>query len=249
MKIFGLLGRSLSHSFSRDYFLKKWKDAGEESLYDYQNLELTDIRKLPEMIQSMPDLCGFNVTIPYKEAILPYCTLLSEGVRQIGAANTILVHRKGNSFELEGFNTDIDGFKLSLLEYALPAPRKAMILGTGGASRAVQFVLNSLSFEILLVSRNPHKGISYHQLNERAIQEHTLIINTTPLGMYPDVLAYPDIPYQYLQPAHRLIDLIYNPTLTIFLKKGEAAGSITQNGMKMLVGQAESAWKLFLNLE
>lgn len=246
---FGLIGQKLGHSFSRTYFTNKWEREGVSNSYTYLNFELNDLSTLNDLIQTHRYLQAFNVTIPFKEAILPFCSRLSNDVQQIGAANTILIHRHENEYELEAYNTDVIGFRASLPAYPLPELKRAMILGTGGSSKAVQFVLNSQGFETLQVSRQPEKGLPYHLINKKIIDDYTLIINTTPLGMYPNTDDCPDIPYHYLSAQHRLIDLIYNPEKTRFLMEGEKQGAIIQNGLQMLIEQAEAAWKLFVNLE
>ncbi len=241
MTVFGLIGFPLSHSFSKKYFSEKFI---RENISDcrYELFPLSDISNFPDLWENNPDLSGVNVTIPYKEKVIPFLDSASDIVIKTGACNCI---KKINGL-LRGFNTDVIGFEKVLLQKLKPNHRSALILGTGGASKAVQYVLEKNGINYLLVSRDPQKNqISYTGLNQELMQAHNLIINTTPVGMYPDVDASPDIPYEYITADHFLFDLIYNPAKTLFLQKGEARGGIIQNGEGMLVIQAEESWHIW----
>ncbi len=246
MKTFGLIGRNLSHSFSKSYFSKKWKIANCSHQYNYENFELSCLSELKKLITAHPDLQGFNVTIPYKEKILAHCSELSQEVKTIGAANTICIRRSGSDFFLSAHNTDVTGFAAYIEELA-SIPEQALILGTGGASKAVQWVLNQYGIGYRIVSRNKYGPdiLQYENLNEEFIASHDLIINTTPLGMYPKKDEMPAIPYSGISAKHTLIDLIYNPSETLFLEQAKKRGARYFNGELMLITQAEEAWKIF----
>lgn len=240
MRLFGLIGYPLSHSFSKKYFTKKFE---KENLSDcvYENFPIPTIDRLREVLLK-PGLEGFNITIPYKEQVLSYLNEMTEIVRKIRACNCVRILNG----KLHGYNTDVIGFENSLNKKLKPSHSKALILGTGGSARAVQFVLNNLGIPFKSVSRKPSaKSLSYEQLTVEVIRNHNLIINTTPLGMFPNVIQAPPIPYHVLTPEHFLFDLLYNPEKTLFLKKGEERGAIIQNGYEMLVLQAEENWKIW----
>jgi shikimate dehydrogenase len=244
MRRFGLIGRKLSHSFSAKYFAEKFE---RESLSDecrYDLFEMEDISCVEEFIASTEGLVGFNVTIPYKQQIIPYLTSLSDEARNIGAVNCVKLLSDGSRI---GYNTDVDGVRVSLdkllgadeIEYAL-------VLGTGGASQAVQYVLAERGISFSLVSRDATKGnIVYDDLTPEIIATNRLIINTTPVGMYPHNEQAPDIPYEGLTSNHYLFDLVYNPERTLFLERGAIRGAHTLSGLDMLYAQAESAWKIW----
>ncbi len=241
MKVFGLIGFPLSHSFSKKYFTEKFI---RENISDcrYELFPLKDISAFPNLWKNNPDLMGVNVTIPYKEKVIPFLDSASDVVIKTGACNCI---KKMNGV-LKGFNTDVIGFEKVLLQNLKPNHRAALILGTGGAAKAVEYVLEKNGINYLLVSRNPKTDqISYTDLDLELIRAHPLIINTTPVGMYPDIAASPDIPYEYITENHFLFDLIYNPAKTLFLQKGESQGAFIQNGEGMLVIQAEESWKIW----
>ena len=241
MLLFGLIGNPLTHSFSKNYFTEKFKKEGIEDCR-YENFQLTDINQLPTIIADNPDLRGFNVTIPYKESILSFLAESSELVKQIRACNCVKIAQG----KLIGYNTDIAGFEKSLLNKLDRSHQNALILGTGGAAKAVEFVLRKLAIRYRHVSRYPSaKNLSYEQLTAHVIEKNTLIINTTPLGMYPRVAEAPPLPYHFLTKTHFLFDLIYNPAKTLFLKKGEERGATIQNGYDMLVNQAEESWRIW----
>jgi shikimate dehydrogenase len=246
MNRFGLIGYPLSHSFSKKYFTERFQ---RERIADtsYENFPIASIEELPLLIEKYPDLKGLNVTIPYKEAVIPFLSSRHEVVKAIAACNCIKI----TNGRLTGFNTDVTGFERSLKKYLLPHHKKALILGTGGAAKAVAYVLTQLQMEWMYVSRNPQPTvqphISYQLLTDEQVASHLLIINTTPLGMYPDVDKAPAINYDQLTAQHYLFDLTYNPEKTLFLKKGEAKGACIQNGYEMLVIQAEESWNIWNN--
>lgn len=240
-KLYGLIGKNISYSFSKSYFKKKFLN---EKLIgnSYVNFDLQKIEEVNSILKKYSNLKGLNVTIPYKEAILPFLDELSDDAFKIGAVNTIKVTKNG----LTGYNTDHYGFKKSLLSHINNTHKKALILGTGGASKAIAFVLNELNISYKFVSRKPTKhSLSYQSLTEQIIAEYTLIINCTPLGTFPDIEEKPSIPYQYLTSEHLLYDLIYNPEETSFLKSGKQRGAKICNGLPMLEFQAEKAWSIW----
>lgn len=241
MKEYGLIGRTLGHSFSERYFTQKFVDEGLDCTF--KNFELTSIEELKNMLVENPYLEGFSVTIPYKKEIIPYLDELSYEASNIGAVNCVKV----SNGKLKGYNTDIIGFKESLLSFLNGVlPEKALVLGTGGASLAIQYVLAELGIEYQLVSRDATKGnYTYDNIGCETVFEHHLIVNTTPIGMYPNVDAAPKIPYAYVTPSHYLFDLIYNPQLTQFLDYGEQRGAQICDGTQMLKLQADAAWKIW----
>lgn len=245
-KILGLIGYPLTHSFSAKYFAEKFE---KESIvgFEYQNFEIPTIDDFMEVIKNNPDLKGLNVTIPYKEQVIPFLDELDEEAREIGAVNTIKIIRENGTVKLKGYNTDIYGFRETLKPLLQQHQYKALILGTGGAAKAVEYVLKKIGLDILYVSRSPEseKEIAYSDLNEFAVQDFSVIVNSTPLGMYPKVDVCPEIPYQYLTDKNLLYDLIYNPAETLFMKKGKGKGANTQNGLGMLKLQAEKAWEIW----
>ncbi len=241
MRQFGLIGYPLSHSFSKKYFTEKF---AAEGLVDcvYENYSIPSINELENVLSKNPLLEGFNITIPYKEQVIAYLSEKSDVVKQIGACNCVSI--KNGS--LKGYNTDVTGFELSLKEKLKSSHKKGLILGTGGAAKAVEYVLQKLNIGHKYVSRSPVAGnLSYTDLTEDIIAEYTLIINTTPLGMYPNIQEMPPIPYHSLTANHYLFDLVYNPAKTVFLQKGEERGAAIKNGEDMLVIQAEESWKIW----
>ncbi len=237
-RLYGLIGRSLSHSFSKEYFEEKFRKEGIEDAR-YVLFPLDSIEEFSGLIEAHQELRGLNVTIPYKSAVIPYLSELDRVGREIGAVNAIKVDNA-----LIGTNTDAAGFRRSLVPLLKPHQEKALILGTGGASRAVSFVLRELGIPYLFVSRDP-KGqevVGYDALDAFTIETHPLIINTTPLGMAPNEKERPPIPYEYITGSHLLYDLIYNPGITPFLEQGKAQGAMIKNGLEMLHLQAEAAW-------
>lgn len=246
IRVYGLIGETLSHSFSQHYFEKKFQ---EEGLTDakYENFALSSLDGLLEIITRNPLLIGLNVTIPYKKQVIPYLETLDEVSGKIGAVNTIKILRSGQTMHLAGYNTDVFGFRETLVPFLKAKHNKALVLGTGGASEAVRYVLNELGIEANFVSRNPGKEneIAYDYLNREIVRNHRIIINTTPVGMYPHINLYPDIDYSGLTKDHLLYDLIYNPETTQFLERGKGAGSTIINGKKMLELQAEKSWEIW----
>jgi shikimate dehydrogenase len=244
MRTFGLIGRSLSHSFSQTYFTQKFYRLGLEDCR-YELFELASPRELPVLLAQHPDLAGLNVTIPYKEEVWPYLTDVASSAALVGAVNVIELRADGT---LIGHNTDYVGFRESLRPFYLDRgpETRALVLGTGGAAKAVGVALRELGIPYWLVSRDalgPH--LTYAELTPAVLAAHPLVINTTPLGTYPDVDACPPLPYAALTPAHYLYDLVYNPRETLFLQKGREAGAHTKNGFDMLERQAEAAWDIW----
>lgn len=245
MKKFGIIGYPLGHSFSPGYFNEKFANEGIDAHYD--KYELPVITDLQAIIDYTPDLCGFNVTIPYKEKVMSYLDNVSPEARAIGAVNVVKVTRKdGNQPYLEGYNSDVIGFMRSIQPLLDKHHKKALILGTGGASKAVNYGLHQFGLETILVSRSQKdKTIQYQQITPELLNEYTVIVNCTPCGMAPHFNECPDIPYEALSKQHLLYDLIYNPDETLFLKKGKAQGALTKNGLEMLLLQAEAGWEIW----
>lgn len=246
MRKFGLIGYPLSHSFSQKYFTEKFIKENIQNC-SYQNFPIPNIKEIASILLAQPELCGLNVTIPYKEQIIPFLHFKNDVVEQTGACNCIKIIDK----KLHGYNTDVIGFEISLKEKLLANHKHALILGTGGASKAVEYVMKKLGIDYKFVSRKSigANTINYEDVNENVINSHTLIINTSPVGMFPNVDAYPEIPYQGLTSAHYLYDLVYNPEKTAFLKKGEEHGAAIKNGHEMLVLQAEESWRIWNSVE
>jgi Shikimate 5-dehydrogenase len=243
MKCYGLIGHPLGHSFSRNYFTQKFIKENIES--QYLEYDIEDISLIRKIVSENEMLCGLNVTIPYKQAVMPYLDSIEEEALEIGAVNTIKIKDQ----KLIGYNTDSDGFMISLKQVLQGnKPDKALILGTGGASKAVAFVLKQCHINANFVSRDTQKGVfTYKDLEKDIIKSNTLIINTTPVGMFPNTDEYPEIPYQYITTNHVIIDLIYNPDETLFLKRCAKQGARTQNGLLMLHSQAEESWRIWNN--
>lgn len=247
-KIYGLLGYPLGHSFSKNYFNDKFAAEGIDA--EYINFEIPSITDLKEVLDDHPELSGLNVTIPYKEQVMPYLDALDPEAEAIGAVNVIKILRSDlvddDDFELIGYNSDVVGFRNSLSPLLTPERKKALILGTGGAAKAVRQGLISLGVEPVYVSRTAREGmLTYDDLTPEVMAEYKVIVNTTPLGMYPKVDACPPIPYEYLTPGHLLYDLIYNPDVTTFMKKGRAHGAEVKNGLEMLLLQAFESWRIW----
>jgi shikimate dehydrogenase len=236
MKKFGLIGRPLSHSFSAGYFKKKFEELNISS--EYKNYELAEIDEVKQLFELGLD--GFNVTIPYKIDILDYLDDLSPDAAAMGAVNC--VKREGDKYI--GYNADWIGFRDSLLELIGESRPPALVLGYGGASKAVIYCLEQLGISYQIISRK-EGHMAYQQLNKDILDEHKLIINTTPLGMHPEVATLPSIPYQYIDGSHYLYDLVYNPPVTAFLQKGQDKGAKIKNGMDMLILQAEKSWAIW----
>ena len=240
----GLIGKTLSHSFSKMYFEEKFRC---ESIpgYTYELFELPDIQQITDFIRQHPDLIGFNVTIPYKQQIIPFLDGLSDEAAEIGAVNTVLIKHIGNQIFTKGFNTDAEGFRQSLNGRKLP--KKALVLGTGGAAAAVTYVLERQGCAYTAVSRDAKRGLPYSALTPETVAAHKLIVNCTPLGTFPSINEKPDIPYEGISGEHFLYDLVYNPAETAFLKEGIRRGAEVRNGLAMLHAQAEVAWKIWQN--
>lgn len=240
MKKFGLIGKNISYSFSRKFFQEKFNQLQIDATYE--NFDLQHIEELKLVLQKNKSLNGLNVTIPYKESILPFLDELSPEAQQIQAVNTIKISNN----QLVGYNTDAFGFMKSLFPILEKQHTHALILGTGGASKAVANALKSMGIEYRFVSRNPQQqNLAYADLDETIIQEHQLIINCTPVGTHPKVKESPALPYQFLESSHLLYDLVYNPPITEFLAKGKIRGCSIYNGKKMLEYQAERAWQIW----
>lgn len=256
MRLYGLIGYPLGHSFSSSYFERKFRAEGINAAY--RNFPLEQLSAFKPLLEMEQGLAGLNVTVPYKQAIIPHLDRLSDVSQVIRAVNTISVHREGAKIETAGDNTDVYGFRRSLTEHLKPHHTSALVLGTGGSSRAVQHVLDRMGIGITLVSRSltaekvspvelagHFRRITYSGLDSRTVRDTKLIINTTPLGMYPNVTACPDIPYTLLTPDHLLFDLVYNPAVTEFLARGKKMGAAVVNGYDMLIFQAEASWKIW----
>ncbi len=244
IKLYGLIGRNIDYSFSKDFFKEKFKKENilNSCYIDFDINKIDDFRKLLKKEK----LSGLNVTIPYKRSIIQFLDEIDDDAKKIGAVNT-LVFKKNR--KITGYNTDCYGFEKALLETTKQKPKGALILGTGGASAAVSYVLNKIKIPFKLVSRKPKLNqIHYEELNNKIIKNNTLIINTTPLGTYPKIENCPNIPYSILNETHYLFDLIYNPKTTLFLKKGSEKGAKIQNGNRMLIYQAEKSWELWNNI-
>jgi len=248
MKEFGLIGKPLTHSFSKKLFTEKFEQ--EQIQATYELFELNSIKEFPELIETHPNLVGLNVTIPFKQEVISYLDEIETSARMVGAVNTIKIVNNKSQKILRGYNTDVDGFNAILCDiFDQKEKPQALILGTGGASRAVQYVLRKNGIGFLLVSRSSskHGQINYHMLTKSIFNKFKLIINTTPLGMSPLVEEMPPIPYQFITNSHVLIDLIYNPAETKFLAMGKAVGAQVCNGIQMFEQQAKEAWEIWSN--
>ncbi|MFR9649699.1 MAG: shikimate dehydrogenase [Rikenellaceae bacterium] len=242
MRKFGLIGRTLKHSFSGEYFAKKFISEGIEGC-SYSLFELADISEVERMISENPELEGFNITIPYKRDIMPYLTALSTEAQSVGAVNCVKIE----GGKLTGHNTDVRGFSNALTSFLDGAkPQRALILGTGGASQAVQYSLGNMGILFDVVSRGRGQAdLTYEDITGEVIARSQLIINSTPLGTFPDVDSAPQLPYELLTSDHFLFDLVYNPPTTAFMKRGAQQWAKTMNGYAMLVGQAEESWSIW----
>ena len=245
MRKFGLIGYPLSHSFSQKYFSDKFEAEGIDA--EYCNFPIESIDDLNDVLRTEPNLVGLNVTIPYKTAIIPFLDEVASCANSIQSVNTVCVTRTNNGWTLRGANTDVIGFKESIASH-VSGHSQALILGTGGAAKAAFHVLEDMGLECNSVSRRPDEGdFTYEELTAEDVWEHSIIVNCTPLGMYPNVDAAPDIPYESVTPEHVLFDMIYNPDETVFLKNGRKRGATTINGLKMLERQAEESWRIWNN--
>lgn len=240
MRKFGLIGKHLKHSYSADFFNKKFEEKGLDARYEL--FEITHIDKFPELLLQHPDLEGLNITLPFKENIVYFLDSKDERVYETGACNTLKI----SMGKLAGFNTDIDGFAHTLQASMKSKPNRALILGSGGASKAVAYVLKQHAIPYFVVGRNPKRDfLHYGKLNKELVGGSHLIINTSPQGMYPEVDTYPDLPYEFLTKDHLLIDLVYNPKETRFMQLGAQQGARVVNGLDMLHAQAETAWEIW----
>lgn len=247
MKQYGLIGYPLSHSFSKKYFTEKFEKENIKNC-EYNLFPIENINLLPQLIADNPTLMGLNVTIPYKESVISFLDELDETAKAVGAVNCIKITRNGNSLQLKGYNTDVYGFRQSIKPFLEIQHERALILGTGGASKAVAYVLKEIGIDTYFVSRGPKtkdKMLSYEELNENVINAFKLIINTSPVGTFPNIADAPTIPYNFISPSHLLYDLVYNPPETEFLKRGKAQGASVVNGLSMLQQQAEEAWSVW----
>ncbi|WP_298533386.1 shikimate dehydrogenase [uncultured Algibacter sp.] len=243
MNKLGLLGKNISYSFSRSYFKEKFQNEKIENT-SYENFDINSIELFPSIIKDTKNLKGLNVTIPYKQEVIPFLDKINKKAKVIGAVNTIKITKKG---KLVGYNTDCYGFKKSIEPYVKKEHEKALILGTGGASKAIAYTLKEMGISYAYVSRKLSDGIqfSYDTLTENDVKNHQIIVNCTPLGTFPNIDNSPIIPYQSINKSHILFDLIYNPEETKFLKRGREKGAVTINGLKMLKLQAEKAWSIW----
>lgn len=239
MQRYGLIGFPLKNSFSANYFNQKFAEQGLDAVY--QNFAIESMERFPELIKNHQDLNGLNVTIPYKQQVIPFLNHLDVVAQHIGAVNTI----KFTQNELIGYNTDVFGFEKSILPLLKPWHQSALVLGTGGASKAVKYVLNKLGIKHRQVSRKANEGLIYEELDKSNMRSHQIIINCTPLGMFPLVDEGPPLPYKYITNLHLVYDLIYLPEETLFLKQARENGAITKNGLEMLTLQAEKAWQIW----
>ncbi len=243
---YGLIGYPLTHSFSQRYFNEKFNSENIDAVY--LNFQLSDIGELMEMLAEHPRLQGFNVTLPYKEQVIPYLDAIDPKAKEIGAVNVVRVkHLPGGDIMLKGFNSDYIGFRDSLVPLLSDGSHAALVLGTGGASKAVKVALESIGVKVSMVSRTMKPGVAYtyEQLTQEVMDSHDIIVNTTPLGMYPHTEECPPIPYDYITPRHILYDLIYNPDVTTFMKLGAERGATTKNGLEMLLLQAFESWRIW----
>lgn len=245
MKKYGLIGCPLKHSFSKNFFNQKF-DA-EHIDAEYVNFEIKDIKELKNVLRENPDLCGLNVTLPYKTAVIPLLDEITENARNIGAVNVIKFKRGHfGKLKLVGHNSDITGFKQSIAPLLDETHQKALILGTGGASKAIFHGLKQLGVAATFVSRQQKDlSITYDMITPKIMEQYTVIVNATPLGMYPKVDECPDIPYEMITPEHLLYDLLYNPDETMFMHKGKAQGAVVKNGLEMLLLQAFASWEIW----
>lgn len=245
MKTFGLIGYPLGHSFSQKYFTEKFKAENIEARY--LNFPIENIGELPSLLEKHPYLAGLNVTIPYKQQVIEYLDQVDQVAREAGAVNVVKITWDGSKPCLKGYNSDIIGFSSSIKPLLRSHHKKALILGTGGASKAVAYALKDLGLLYRFVSRTPQhpSHVSYESLNKEILKEYTVIINTTPMGMAPKTDQCPSIPYNGISSQHLAFDLIYNPETTLFMQKCSEGGALVKNGLEMLHLQAEAAWNIW----
>ncbi len=244
MDKYGLIGDKLGHSFSKNFFNEKFENENVDA--EYLNFEIPSIEELKAVLDTNPELKGLNVTMPYKQQIIPYLNDITKEAKEIDAVNVVKVTRKKGKIYLKGYNSDVIGFRNSLKPLLEPCHKKALILGTGGASKAVAYGLKSLGLEYQYVSRaKKDECITYEEITPEVVDEYKVIVNCTPLGMYPNFETCPQLPYSALNNRNLLYDLIYNPDETLFLSKGRAQGAITKNGLEMLLLQAYASWEFW----
>lgn len=244
MKKYGLIGYPLGHSFSMGYFNEKFKNEAINAVYE--NFEIPDIQDITTLIGSNPDLAGFNVTIPYKEKVMDYLDYIAPEAAEIGAVNVVKVTHNGERAVLKGFNSDVVGFVNSIKPLLRPLHKKALVLGTGGASKAVEYGLRKLGLETIKVSRTEKDNtITYGQVTPELLSEYKVIVNCTPCGMAPHFDECPNLPYDSIDDSFLLYDLIYNPEETLFLRKGKEKDATVKNGLEMLLLQAEEGWNIW----
>ncbi len=244
-KIYGLIGFPLGHSFSQGYFNQKFESEKINAVY--RNFELPDIGDFMELVAETPMLAGLNVTIPYKQLVIPYMDEMDPVAADIGAVNVIKVMHGSDGYpRFKGYNTDVLGFRDSLRPMLRECHRKALVLGTGGAAKAVRYALESMGIDVQYVSRTKKDGVlTYGELDADIMASHRIIVNTTPLGMYPDVDGCPDIPYEYITDENLCYDLLYNPDVTMFMRRSRQQGATVKNGLEMLLLQAFASWKIW----
>ncbi len=243
-KQYGIIGKPLGHSLSKSYFNEMFKNNAIKA--EYLAFELEDIEQFVNLVKEYPKLSGVNVTIPFKETIIPYLDRIDDAARSIGAVNVVKIVRSDEKTELHGYNTDALGFMDSISPFIKPEMHKALILGTGGASKAVYYSLKSKGVECKFVSRSTSlENLAYYELSPSIMEEFLIIVNCTPVGMFPNIDECPPIPYAYVSSEHILYDLIYNPEKTLFLKKGQERGAIIKNGYEMWKRQADASWKIW----
>ena len=244
MDLYGLIGHPLGHSFSKKFFNEKFQNEMIDA--EYRNFDIDTIKSFPTIIEEHSNLRGVNVTIPYKELIIPYLDELSEDAQAIGAVNVIKISRNHEGVHLKGYNSDVIGFTDSIRPLLKPFHKKALILGTGGASKAIRYGLYKLGIETCFVSRRPKEGmLTYSDLTADIMAEYTVIVNCSPVGMFPHTDERPDLPYQFIGSHHILYDLVYNPDETLFMKSGKEQGATTKNGLEMLILQARAGWNFW----
>lgn len=245
-KLYGLIGFPLGHSFSSQYHNDRFRRDNIDARYD--NYELSDISLLPSLVKQQPMLMGLNVTIPHKENVLPYLDEVDDVAQRIGAVNVIKIIRNDSGVRMVGYNSDYAGFRNSIESLLLPHHTHALVLGSGGASKAVSTALRDMGLSVKIVSRTPRCGeLSYGELTDEIMSQYTVIINATPVGMHPHVDACVAIPYDKITSRHLCYDVVYNPSMTLFMSKSAAQGAVVSNGLSMLHGQADIAWKIWNN--
>lgn len=245
MKKYGLIGFPLTHSFSKRFFTEKFEKENVDA--SYENFEIEEISWFPEVVRNNPELIGLNVTIPHKQGVIPFLDELDEAAEKVGAVNTVKISRQGGHIHLKGFNTDTWGFETTLKPLLKSHHTKALILGTGGASKAIKYVLNKLGIGFISASIEElqENEIRYEDIDEKMLAERLLVVNATPLGTYPKVETFPPIPYEFLTEKHLLFDLVYNPETTQFMEKGKNKGAVVKNGYEMLVQQALKSYEIW----